>query len=151
MKRLIFRLVNRMQASWWFSFVSLFALQRTCTEQDVRGLLCTSLPAGLQLRAGLPLPPYCTSKSAEHCMERAEEASSAPLSGGGTRRLAALPFNPLLPTQGQVPPHESKKKNNVLLLENPLLCFILGFRCCFHVSTSHRTRVMLLRFKCFVT
>lgn len=97
------------------------------------------------------LPPYCMSKSAEHCMEHAEEARSAPLSGGGTRRLAALPFNPLLPTRGRVPPHESKKNNNILLLENPLLSFILGFCCCFHVSTSHRTEVMLLlRFECFV-
>lgn len=100
MKRLISRLVNQMQPSWWFSFVSLFAVQRSGTEQDVRGLLCTSPPAGFELPARLPLPPYCMSKSAEHCMEHAEEARSAPLSGGGTRRLAALPFNPLLPTRG---------------------------------------------------
>lgn len=151
MKRLISRLVNQMQLSWWFSFVSLFALQRTCTEQDVRGLLCTSPPAGLELPAGLPLPPYCMSKSAEHCMEHAEEARSAPLSGGGTRRLAALPFNPLLPTRGRVPPHESKKNNDILLLENPLLCFILGFRCffpCFHESSDQSYVVVKVQMFC---
>lgn len=148
-KRSISRLVNQMQPSWWFSFVSLCTLQRTCTEQDVRGL-CMSSPAGLELPAGLPLPPYCMSKSAEHCMEHAEEARSAPLSGGGTRRLGALPFNPLLPTRGRVPAHESKKNNNILLLENPLL-FHFGVSLlfpCFHESSDQSYVVVKVQMFC---